>query len=443
MSRFVPAALIAVALAGLSAGGPPPLPVAVSSFGAAVCDGYLYVYGGHAGKVHGYSTETAQGAFRRLKLAGGAKWEDLPAGPKMQGVSLVAHKGKLYRVGGMQPRNKPDEKGDSVSLTSVACYDPAAKEWHPLPDLPEGRSSHDAVVVGDTLYVVGGWNMTGRGQAPAWHKTAVALDLAKKGAKWRPIEQPFQRRALTAAAHGGKVYIIAGLTAGGELELAVDIYDPATGKWSKGADVPGPKAHGFTPAACAAGGKLYLSPADGKIYALSARGDAWEKVGELKQARTAHRLVPGGKGELLAVGGAARGKSSASVEVVEVSGGPKAVLDEQVAAWNAKDLDRFMAPYHDDIVFFSGGTVTKGKKAVAERYRKNYQSDGKEMGKLTFEDLEVEPLGEGVVMARARWQVATSKEKVGGLFTLVMKKGAGGWKITHDHTSRDDPPKKK
>lgn len=439
MMRMAP--LLALAAAGL-AGAAPPLPVAVSSLGAAVCDGYLYAYGGHAGKVHSYSTETAQGTFRRLKLAGGTKWEDLPSGPKMQGLALVAHKGKLYRTGGMQPRNKPDEKGDSISLTSVACYDPAAKKWQALPDLPEGRSSHDAVVVGDTLYVVGGWLLHGQGKAPTWHKTAVALDLGKRDAKWRTIDQPFVRRALVAAAHGGKVYVIGGLTEDGGLELAVDIYDPATGKWNTGAAVPGPKAHGFTPAACSAGGRLYLSPADGKVYVLDAKGAAWKKVGELRQARAAHRLLPAGEGELIAVGGAAGGKATASVERVEV-GGPRAVLEEQVAAWNAKDLDRFMAAYHDEVVFFSGGTVTKGKKAVAARYKKNYQSDGKEMGRLTFEDLEVEKLGDGVVLARARWKVEMSKETVGGLFTLVMKKGAGGWQITHDHTSRDEPAKKK
>ena len=49
-----------------------PLPVKVSSFGAATTDGYLYVYGGHCGKTHTYSTVDVTGRFFRVKLAGGA-----------------------------------------------------------------------------------------------------------------------------------------------------------------------------------------------------------------------------------------------------------------------------------------------------------------------------------------------------------------------------------
>src|SRR5262245_27292846 len=119
----------------------------------------------------------------------------------------------------------------------------------------------------------------------------------------------------------------------------------------------------------------------------------------------------------------------------------KAVLEEQVAAWNAGDLDRFLTTYwdSDELTFFSGGTVSKGHKAVAARYRKNYRSEGKEMGKLTFSELEVIPLGPDAALARAKWKLVTSKEKVEGLFTLVLRKLDRGWKIVHDHTSKADP----
>ncbi len=65
----------------------PPLPVAVSSFGAAVADGWLYVYGGHSGKTHEYSTEDVAGTFYRLNLADPRAWEALPGGPKLQGLA--------------------------------------------------------------------------------------------------------------------------------------------------------------------------------------------------------------------------------------------------------------------------------------------------------------------------------------------------------------------
>ena len=126
------------------------------------------------------------------------------------------------------------------------------------------------------------------------------------------------------------------------------------------------------------------------------------------------------------------------------AGAVRGVLKEQVEAWNKGDLDRFLGTYWDSdgLTFYSGGTVTKGRKAVAERYRKTYRAEGKEMGKLAFSEMDVQELGPETAMARARWKLVTSKETVGGLFTLVLRKFPDGWKIVHDHTSKADPPKK-
>src|SRR5262245_329799 len=110
----------------------PDLPTAVSSFGAAVVGDHVYVYGGHAGKAHSYSTETTCGEFRRLNLKEPTKWEELAAGPKLQGLALVAHNGRVIRVGGMQPQNSKTEKTDIRSQTSVASYDPATGKWTDL-----------------------------------------------------------------------------------------------------------------------------------------------------------------------------------------------------------------------------------------------------------------------------------------------------------------------
>jgi beta-aspartyl-peptidase (threonine type) len=122
----------------------------------------------------------------------------------------------------------------------------------------------------------------------------------------------------------------------------------------------------------------------------------------------------------------------------------KAVLTQQVDAWNKGDLDKFLDTYwkSDDLVFFSGGTVSKGHKAVSERYHKRYKAEGKEMGKLTFTDLEVEMLGTDAAMVRGKWKLALKAENPDGLFTLIVKKRPEGWKIVHDHTSASDPPKK-
>jgi beta-aspartyl-peptidase (threonine type) len=113
------------------------------------------------------------------------------------------------------------------------------------------------------------------------------------------------------------------------------------------------------------------------------------------------------------------------------------VLDTQVAAWNKGDLKGFMAGYwkSPDLRFFSGKDVTRGWQSTLERYKKRYQAEGKEMGKLTFSDLDIHVTGPTSAWARGRWRVVTSKEKLGGLFTLIFKKTPEGWRIIHDHTS--------
>src|SRR5262249_54068892 len=151
-------------------------------------------------------------------------------------------------------------------LTACACFDPATKQWQDLPDLPQGRSSHDAVVVGDKVVVVGGWTMNGAEKASDWQPSVLVLDLAHKPLKWEAVKQPFERRALTAAEYTGKVYVLGGLNKEGRTELTVNVYDPANGTWTTGPDLPGPQRNGFSTGACALGDRLYVSPADGKLY---------------------------------------------------------------------------------------------------------------------------------------------------------------------------------
>lgn len=298
--------------------GGPPLPTGVSSLGAIACDGYLYVYGGHAGKTHSYDTKTVLGTFHRLKLDGGTAWEELPGGPIAQGLNLAAHNGKVYRVGGMSPRNAPGEPTDNISLADCAVYDPKAGKWSELPPLPAGRSSHDVVVAGDKLVVVGGWHMRGKGEKTVWHDTTLTLDLSAAAPKWEAILQPFQRRALTAAVSGSKVYVIAGLTADSSSVRTVTVLDTATGKWSTGPDLPGPEGVGFSPAATTVGGRVVVNTSAGGLYRLTEAGEAWEKVGEAATRRMVARLVPHGA-KVLLVGGASGGTNATALEAITLS----------------------------------------------------------------------------------------------------------------------------
>jgi N-acetylneuraminic acid mutarotase len=279
-----------------------PYPKAISSFGTAVIDDYVYVYGGHSGTAHKYSKETTLGEFRRLNLKSPKEWENLPGGTGLQGLAVVAHKGKIYRIGGMQPQNEVNEKNRTRSQTTCACFDPQTKKWEEITPLPEPRSSHDAVVLGDRIFVFGGWDL---GEKQKWYDNGLVLDLSQSDPKWESIPQPFQRRALTMSAFDGKIYVIAGLNSEAEMEMQVDVYDPVKKSWSLAPMIPGPQMNGFTPASCVLKDRLYLSGADGRVFRLTEKKDDWEVVGKLEKPRFVHRMVPAGE-LLLNVGGASK-----------------------------------------------------------------------------------------------------------------------------------------
>jgi ketosteroid isomerase-like protein len=117
------------------------------------------------------------------------------------------------------------------------------------------------------------------------------------------------------------------------------------------------------------------------------------------------------------------------------------VLRAQQEAWNRRDLDAFMAGYRNspELTFFSGGTEHDGWQAAMDRYRQSYASPGHEMGQLDFSNLRIEMLGSDAAFVRGAWHLTMPDGKTPhGLFTLILRKFAEGWKIVHDHTSAAD-----
>jgi beta-aspartyl-peptidase (threonine type) len=122
----------------------------------------------------------------------------------------------------------------------------------------------------------------------------------------------------------------------------------------------------------------------------------------------------------------------------ETKAAVRAVLDAQVEAWNRGDLEGFMVGYwrSPELVFCSGATLTKGWQATLEGYRKRYQAEGREMGRLRFDAVEVLPMGSDAAAARGAFRLRMSDgQEPHGLFTLLLRRIDGAWRIVHDHTS--------
>lgn len=282
----------------------PPIPEAVTSFGAAIVGDAVYVYGGHTGGAHQYYTEAQANTLRRLDLKNPKSWEELGTGPRLQGLAMVTHGGKLYRMGGFTAKNSAGEDKDLWSQAGVASFDPTTGKWQDLPSLPEPRSSFDAVVAGDQIFVVGGWSMLGEDKT-TWLKTAYSLDLSTQPLRWKPLpEPPFQRRALSVAAHNGKVYAIGGMQQNGGPTTRVDVFDIETQSWSQGPGLNGEGMDGFGSSSFATGDHLYVTTYSGVLQRLAADGRSWEVLHELERDRFFHRLLPVNENQLLSIGGA-------------------------------------------------------------------------------------------------------------------------------------------
>jgi hypothetical protein len=204
----------------------------------------------------------------------------------------------------MVARNAPGKPDDLHSVAEVLRFDPKTSAWTALKPLPKPRSSHDAVVVGDTLYVAGGWRLSGSTKGD-WDVGALSLDLADSHADWQVLPDPgFRRRALSIGTAGGKVYVIGGINADRDVVPTVSVYDPQTKRWSEGPDLPGKDKDAFGVQVTSAGGFLYANGMDGAIHRLSSSGTAWETVGNARTRSFLHRLAPLGDDRLILIGGA-------------------------------------------------------------------------------------------------------------------------------------------
>lgn len=281
------------------------LPEELTSFGAAVSGKTLFVYGGHTGSAHSYSIEEQSDRLWSLDLSDpDAKWQTRSTDIRLQGLALVPWKDGVVRIGGFTAMNNEGDDHDLRSQNSVAVFDAAKNAWSKRAALPEPRSSFDAAVLGNTVYVFGGWQLQGTQGDTAWHDTAWSLDLSDENAKWQSLKSPgFERRALSVAAFDKKLYVIGGMKSDGETTTRVDVYDPATKSWKQAPSLPGQGMAGFGSAAYAVGEHLYVSTIGGFVHQLSSGTEEWKTVAKVDPGRFFHRMIPH-EGNLLMVGGA-------------------------------------------------------------------------------------------------------------------------------------------
>lgn len=113
-----------------------------------------------------------------------------------------------------------------------------------------------------------------------------------------------------------------------------------------------------------------------------------------------------------------------------------ALLEAQDTAWNEGDIEGFMAGYwrSPGLRFASGGDITRGWDETLARYKTRYGT-GSEMGTLTTSDHEIDILSADAAIAHGKWQLDWQGQKPWGLYTLVLRKVEGEWRIVSDTTT--------
>lgn len=342
----------------------PLLPRAVSSFGAAVQKGFLYVYGGHVGRAHDHSRANHVGSLWRLNLADGQSWEQLPDGQSLQGTALVAlPDGDLLQVGGMHARNEDVTDEDLISVAAVCRFDVAGNVWRDAVPLPEPRSSHDAIAVGGTVYVAGGWSLRGNGQRPQWLRTAWRLDTTAEEQRWEPLpEIPASRRACQLARFGDTVALVGGMDEDAEFLRDVLVLDLVQGAWVPAAPFP---SMPFGAAAVGVGEALYASGMDGQLFRLVGRDAQWEPITTLAFPRFFHRIVKDPAGNrLVALGGAGSRSHTRLVEYLPLDASAAPLVHEWTLPLMSPVDQRAGVTVRGEAIYILGGN----QKADTDRF---------------------------------------------------------------------------
>jgi N-acetylneuraminic acid mutarotase len=205
-----------------------PLLEPYSEIAVAGLDGRIYVIGGYpSSRVY---VDTVQVYDPRTD-----RWDyTTPLPQAMHHTVAASVGGQLYVIGGEISNTGIANVG--IYLDTVYAYDPVTATWTQKSSMPTARSAGAADAIDGKIYVAGG--------RPPHGNDFASYDPATD--TWTALpDLPTQRNHLAAAALGGRLFVAGGRFGGGvgsEMTDIVEVYDPATGAWSRAASMIAPRA---------------------------------------------------------------------------------------------------------------------------------------------------------------------------------------------------------
>ena len=250
------------------------MPLARSEHAVAEFGGRIWVLGG-------YPPGRLPSNLVQIYDPASSRWSLGPILPQpIHHTHAAAVGGKLYVIGGELEGASTGKPEKYVADTWV--HDPTVGGWAKRSPMPTPRSGGGKAVIDGKIYVAGG-------RPPGGHAFEV-YDPATD--KWEKLpDLPTQRNHLAMVALNGKIIVAGGRTGPGAMAERVDvveIYDPATRRWTKGSPLPAPRG-GVTGAAH--GGCMFVFGGEGErahvlgltptAYGYDPRSDRWTRLPDL------------------------------------------------------------------------------------------------------------------------------------------------------------------
>ncbi|WP_371502576.1 hypothetical protein OG871_36000 [Kitasatospora sp. NBC_00374] len=208
-------------------------------------------------------------------------------------AAVTGRDGRIYAIGG-----SPNEQFPPSDVVEV--YTPGTDTWETAAPLPIPLADVSATTdSAGNIYAFGG-------------DVTEIYDADTKTWKTAPPMPTPRERAVVTAGTDDRIYVIGGFPASGDAAgplRTVEVYTPATGRWSSAASLPHPagQAAGVT----ALDGRIFVfggNPDDGAApsaaaYVYSPATDDWATVTPMPRPRNTHSAAIGPDGRIYLVGG--------------------------------------------------------------------------------------------------------------------------------------------
>ena len=194
-------------------------------------------------------------------------------------LSTAEVDGKVYAIGGWG-LDRPEGGWEALDPTAVVkdfstveVYDPKTDTWATRADMPTARSHMTVSAFGGKIYAIGGGLPPRSRGGPAYLALLEVYDTATN--RWAPAaDLPTPRGVLSSSVIDGRIHVMGGSISSGPGSSAeevlrtlrtlsvVEVYDPASGRWTRGRDLATPR------------GWFSTSTVNGKVYVVGGRSPA-------------------------------------------------------------------------------------------------------------------------------------------------------------------------